>query len=1589
MAGARQRALELETDHILQLPEREPVPSEPVLSATRLCNRTVEAVQQPADQDLDVAPTSPRRSHRLSLAHRPELEHAEGLPPRLPEPDRDLGPLPDLPRQPADAALGDEAQFFGVSRDVLQFFYRYVDIDHIAVDFPTQRLAKYFGLQDVAFSQFHMTSTPGWTVITSSPYAVLADISRETKRKICMLISEHTNTKVEPSAGKGGVLTLGAARIAPRALIRCLLAAGVYNVKLYGYGLKRSWQEFYAWPYRQICEVPLRGTFDISRNFADDCVVVFTKGASQTPGFRRHLYRMFCGQSSHDTAAVGSLEARASTTTTSLRKVKVYPLLTHSLKAFVSKLSTSFPKTCKTLRSRHRVFVALCRVLDVREDIGGWRLEITYEGLPMCPDAVNMLTFDFVRVMFGPSTQMVRIPRSQYLAGAHRMLRDISTYQPFRQTRHEEVTRCAFVAYAELLSTFGLASTNIRKTLQRASLSSWRRTRGRTGIPTGNSDKAVASLLGEASEQPEADHAEHSTNIEELNMPLHNCVRVRQVQGMSSVPWVAVRLDGRVFPPMNAKGGRCPILNQLYTYIRLHLPDWTSHLQLMTEGEVPIPTEHIRHASPDVTTDAPEVNDAVSDTSLNSDVHEENDAVSDTNLNSDAHSDASESSAWSSPEDEAESDVEWELGVEHDRQNAFDDWHPSFEPELGSTALLDQPVLTMSHPVAPLSSDAQALPATSSVDPRLASDTGLQILTSLEASSRLPVEPTGAHTALAVDLSGRSMPQAQPSSVHIAPPLRTALKKTGKFEFLVAFRRGGGMYPPLTAKARPRNYEELLTYLRQTVDGELTDHFEVEQGDAATALPLDQMQGPTRTSAFAVDHFTQSMPSMQAQSSSVHVVPLLRTALKKTGKFKFLVAFRRGGGMYPPLTAKVRPRNYEELLTYLRQTVDGELTDHFEVEQGDAATALPLDQLQLPITGGSDVEHAQVAFNDSMTQTVGFGASVDVATQLIDTDTRVDVAAQLVETDTRVDVSAQLVDTDARVDVVSALSPVMQVPDASLVDDIDGSVDVIALSTSPPFRLKRRKTSSMLEDDLLRQAYTTINSMPSMQLVSDIVRESRKQYGKAGSVGAIEALVSFWTSHLFLSVSRTDIGVLWNPLKGNFVVAKQHIPQGFPLGLFPGAQSEKAQFQQLLFDGEGDFFFYHAVKAGGRVVILDPSRTFAHPEHGFLHYVNCARKPSEANVRFEVRVFGERIHAVAIAYTEINPGDELLYMYDALVHSYDLLEPLRAENSETRPNFCSTAGGSAFQWHLHPLENLGQSCFLNVVLQVLAAVEMTPSSATDSLLSIQEQHFRSLLLHMLGVMSRPECAQNARNSRWGSPSIRRERMAVLKELDRRLDVIQDHHPGGQTDPTELLCHLLDNIFKPELYAGFLKNEVRSVRCPRGHTRDLVPEPDSALTLSLLELTDNQVVSISQLYLRYQQDQVEVQCQQCPDRPSCQHSGQRSIRPTGERVLFFMQRIKYVKSHVGEGGRRVTTKIPKQIRTVVEPDLSWKGFGVESLIYHKGNESGGHFISVVMKNGVFYVINDSEVVRYTNIDRMILDVRRQGFLLVAAVYVRSN
>ena len=82
---------------------------------------------------------------------------------------------------------------------------------------------------------------------------------------------------------------------------------------------------------------------------------------------------------------------------------------------------------------------------------------------------------------------------------------------------------------------------------------------------------------------------------------------------------------------------------------------------------------------------------------------------------------------------------------------------------------------------------------------------------------------------------------------------------------------------------------------------------------------------------------------------------------------------------------------------------------------------------------------------------------------------------------------------------------------------------------------------------------------------------------------------------------------------------------------------------------------------------------------------------------------------------------------------------------------------------------------------------------------------------------------------------------------------------------------------------------------------------------------------------------------------------------------------------------MTTKIPKKIMTVVEPDLYCKGFGLESLIYHRGTESEGHFISVIKKSGVLYVTNNAEVVVHKNLENIAVSVHKQRFLLVAAIY----
>ena len=148
------------------------------------------------------------------------------------------------------------------------------------------------------------------------------------------------------------------------------------------------------------------------------------------------------------------------------------------------------------------------------------------------------------------------------------VLGDIQTFRPFRHARSDYATASAYAAYAELLSTFGLASDSIRKALIGVSLSVWRRVR--------NAGYAPLPANVDAGNQEQQLIEQDDGVIEELDMPLHNHVRVRRVTGVQGNPWVAIRLDGRTYPSLNAKGGRCCTRNQLYSYIRSNLPDWES-----------------------------------------------------------------------------------------------------------------------------------------------------------------------------------------------------------------------------------------------------------------------------------------------------------------------------------------------------------------------------------------------------------------------------------------------------------------------------------------------------------------------------------------------------------------------------------------------------------------------------------------------------------------------------------------------------------------------------------------------------------------------------------------------------------------------------------------------------------------------------------------------------------------------------------------------------------------------------------------------------------------------------------------------------
>lgn len=572
MAAREQRLLEQELDNVLPPTQESYATDSPIIPFQRACSLVVTSLSDSVTP-LVVEPVL-RRSLRIAsstLRTSPLLTSDQQSQPSVLEVDSPLSDLPALPVEPRDCVVADEADFFNVAEHTVGFYVDSVDVDHVLITFPTRRLLRYFGDGDVVLAPQTTFCEQGWTVISATPYTIRAEMTRTQKRLICELICTNSHVKVAPGDGVGGTLAKGCARVSPRLLIRCLLAANVRSVQLHAFGMKRDWASFLVWPYRPICSASTPGVFDIARNFPCEDIVVFTESTSSSEGFRRNLFQCFLGQYRHDDAKIGTLIAR-STGDGRILKIKAYPLYVHAIKSSAPKISSGFPATLKTLRARLVVLKALFKALTNSRWLGGWRLELTIDDYPIADDIPGMLTFDFVRQVFGSGTQMVLVPVQQFLASIHNILSDIDRFNPFAHRKTESATAAAYAAYAELLSAFGIAGDNIRKSLRGKTYKRWRNSRS---LPT----IADLPMSTSATNQDSEDPTSESITLE--NTSLATLLSTRRIESLPGQPYVATRLDGRSYPAPNTPGGRCRTLDILFTYIREHMPAWRTQLQLI------------------------------------------------------------------------------------------------------------------------------------------------------------------------------------------------------------------------------------------------------------------------------------------------------------------------------------------------------------------------------------------------------------------------------------------------------------------------------------------------------------------------------------------------------------------------------------------------------------------------------------------------------------------------------------------------------------------------------------------------------------------------------------------------------------------------------------------------------------------------------------------------------------------------------------------------------------------------------------------------------------------------------------------------
>ena len=301
--------------------------------------------------------------------------------------------------------------------------------------------------------------------------------------------------------------------------------------------------------------------------------------------------------------------------------------------------------------------------------------------------------------------------------------------------------------------------------------------------------------------------------------------------------------------------------------------------------------------------------------------------------------------------------------------------------------------------------------------------------------------------------------------------------------------------------------------------------------------------------------------------------------------------------------------------------------------------------------------------------------------------------------------------------------------------------------------------------------------------------------------------------------------------------------------------------------------------------------------------------------------------------------------------------------------------------------NVGNSCYLNSVLQVLANVEAIRESYCPA---PPEPRLASSFGEVICEMT------TASASPVGSRFILDLRSAmVIKDTDKK------YTGTNQEDAAECFNHLVDALYEENCTSAMKKTltktipidpeetltawsnriwKVRSEGCRYNLMRDLFETQilatltckrcgETRYTMSSSWLVDMAVVSqqgkrltsLREMFSDYaKESEVEIKCQHCGDQ-NTPHTKKDRIFRFPNVLVIHMSRFQYR----GKASEKLTHAIdfPASFKTRDQEEGS-ADYDLASTIHHSGSAGGGHYTATVKANGDWWKCDDERVNKIT-------------------------